>query len=83
MDFLIQHNSLPLQLCLKSHVKHIFIYHRGNYLAGIFLYVDDIILIASSDSIRQSIMTKLDSKFSMKDIGPLSYFIRVFVTRHT
>lgn len=48
----------------------------------ILLYVDDIILIASSDTLCQSIITQLGSKFAMKDLYPLSYFLGVVVTRH-
>ncbi|KAK4339011.1 hypothetical protein RND71_040473 [Anisodus tanguticus] len=44
---------------------------------------DDIILTASSDAIRQSIMTMLSSEFAMKDLGPLSYFLGIAVNRHS
>ncbi|KAK4364279.1 hypothetical protein RND71_015637 [Anisodus tanguticus] len=60
----------------------LFIYHRGSSLAYILLYVDDIILTASSDALRQSIMTMLTSEFAMKDLEPLSYFLGIDVTRH-
>ncbi|MCH99478.1 copia-type polyprotein [Trifolium medium] len=52
-------------------------------MAYILLYVDDIILTTSSDALRQSIMTLLASEFAMKDLGPLSYFVGIVVTRHT
>jgi hypothetical protein len=52
----------------------LFIYHHGNDIAYILLYVDDIILAASSNTLRQSIMAQLSSEFAMKDLGPLSYF---------
>ena len=60
----------------------LFIYHHGNDIAYILLYVDDIILAASSDTLRESIMAQLSSEFSMKDLGPLSYFLGISVTRH-
>lgn len=60
----------------------LFIYHHGNNIAYILLYVDDIILAASSDTLRESIMAQLSSEFSMKDLGPLSYFLGISVTRH-
>jgi len=59
-----------------------FIYRQGTILAYILLYVDDIILIASSDVIRKSIISLLSSKFAMKDLGVLSYFLGIVVTRH-
>ncbi|CAJ2635631.1 unnamed protein product [Trifolium pratense] len=61
----------------------LFIYHHGNDTAYILLYVDDIILTASSDALRDTIMSQLSSKFAMKDLGPLSYFLGISVTKHT
>ncbi|KAK4355712.1 hypothetical protein RND71_024683 [Anisodus tanguticus] len=60
----------------------LFIYRRGSSLTYILLYVDDIILTASSDALHRSIMTMLSSEFAMKDLGPLSYFLGIGVTRH-
>ncbi|KAK4352696.1 hypothetical protein RND71_028214 [Anisodus tanguticus] len=60
----------------------LFIYYRGSSLAYILLYVDVIILTASSDALRQSIMTMLISEFAMKDLAFLSYFLGIVVTRH-
>jgi hypothetical protein len=52
----------------------LFIYQHGNDIVYILLYVDDIILAASSDSLCELIMSKLNFEFSMKDRGPPSYF---------
>lgn len=49
-------------------------------MAYILLYVDDIILTAYV--LRRSIMALLGSEFSMKDLGPLNYFLGIAVTRH-
>ncbi|RZC09046.1 Retrovirus-related Pol polyprotein from transposon RE2 [Glycine soja] len=51
-------------------------------MAYILLYVDDIILTASSVALRKSIMLLLNSKFAMKDLGPLSYFLGIAITQH-
>ncbi|XP_057446161.1 uncharacterized mitochondrial protein AtMg00810-like [Lotus japonicus] len=51
-------------------------------MAYLLLYVDNIILIFSSHDLRKSIMTLLASEFAMKDLGPLSYFPGIAVTRH-
>lgn len=62
-----------------SHSKSdhsLFIYRKGNDMTYILLYVDDIILTASSDVLRRSIMSLLASEFAMKDLGTLSYFFR-------
>lgn len=68
-----------------SHNKYdhsLFIYRKVNYMAYILLYVDNIILTASSDAFRQSIISFLAYEFAMKYLGPLSYFLGLAVTRH-
>ncbi|KAK4349711.1 hypothetical protein RND71_032466 [Anisodus tanguticus] len=70
---------------LGSHTaddNSLFIYRRGAFLAYIILYVDDIILTTSSDVLRKSIMTVLSYEFAMKELGPLSYFLGIALTRH-
>jgi hypothetical protein len=60
----------------------LFIYRHGTDIAYILLYVDDIILTASSDALRESIMSALNSEFAMQDLGPLSYFLGIYVIKH-
>lgn len=48
----------------------------------ILLYVDVIILMRSSHDLRKSIMAILASEFPMKDLGSLSYFLGIIVTKH-
>jgi len=60
----------------------LFIYRQSTTMAYILLYVDDIILTTSSYVIRMSIISLLNSEFAMKDLGPLSYFLGIVVTRH-
>lgn len=60
----------------------LFIYRQQSDMAYILLYVDDIILITSTHALRQSIMSLLASEFAMKDLGPLSYFLGIAVSRH-
>uniref|UniRef100_A0A3Q7J7B5 Reverse transcriptase Ty1/copia-type domain-containing protein n=1 Tax=Solanum lycopersicum TaxID=4081 RepID=A0A3Q7J7B5_SOLLC len=43
-------------------------------MAYILLYVDDIILTASSDKLHHSIISRLSSEFAMKDLRHLIYF---------
>jgi len=59
----------------------LFIYHHIRDIAYLLLYVDDIILTTSSDMLHRSIITKLGSEFAMKDLGSLSYFLGIDVTR--
>jgi hypothetical protein len=45
------------------------------------LYVDDIVLAASSMGFLQHIIAALSSAFAMKDLGPLHYFLGIQVQR--
>ncbi|KAK6159284.1 hypothetical protein DH2020_006598 [Rehmannia glutinosa] len=60
----------------------LFIYRKGFDMAYILLYVDDIILTASSNALYVSIMHLLSSEFAMKDLGSLIYFLGIAMTRH-
>lgn len=51
-------------------------------MTHMLLYVDDIILITLSHDLLKSIMTLIVSNFSIHDLGPLSYFLGIFVKRH-
>ncbi|XP_022003184.1 uncharacterized mitochondrial protein AtMg00810-like [Helianthus annuus] len=55
--------------------------HQGRNTAFLLLYVDDILLVTSSTALRQQLLAKLASEFAMKDLGPLSYFLGISVTR--
>ncbi|GKB15630.1 ribonuclease H-like domain-containing protein [Tanacetum coccineum] len=48
---------------------------QGTDTAYLLLYVDDIVLIASSESLLQQIITSLHQEFAMTDLGPLNYFM--------
>ncbi|GJU74314.1 ribonuclease H-like domain-containing protein [Tanacetum coccineum] len=43
--------------------------------AYFLLYVDDIVLTASSDGLLQRIISSLHQEFAMTDLGPLNYFL--------
>jgi histone deacetylase 1/2 len=60
----------------------LFIYQNGSDMAYLLLYVDDIILTASTDDLRKSLMASLSSEFAMKDLGHLNDFLGIRVTRH-
>ncbi|GKC28657.1 ribonuclease H-like domain-containing protein [Tanacetum coccineum] len=55
----------------------------GSDTAYLLLYVDDIVLTASSTALLQRIIASLHAEFSMTDLGPLNYFLGVSVTRNT
>nr|GFC64159.1 NBS-containing resistance-like protein [Tanacetum cinerariifolium] len=47
----------------------------GSDIAYLLLYVDDIVLTASSRAFLQRIITLLHSEFAMTDLGSLNYFL--------
>jgi hypothetical protein len=53
----------------------LFVYHRGSEVAYLLLYVDDIVLTASSPSLLRRIISALQQEFSMKDLGKLHHFL--------
>jgi hypothetical protein len=57
----------------------LFIYQRGSDTAYLLLYVDDIILTASSTGLRQRIISALQQEFAMKDLGELHHFLGMHV----
>ena len=60
----------------------LLIYKKGANTTYILLYVDYIILTASFDHLRTHFITLLGTEFAMTDLGPLSYFLGIAVTRH-
>ncbi|GJX34950.1 ribonuclease H-like domain-containing protein [Tanacetum coccineum] len=59
----------------------LFIYRQGTDTAYLLLYVDDIVLTASSQDLLQQIICSLHQEFSMTDLGSLNYFLGISVTR--
>nr|CAB3451012.1 unnamed protein product [Digitaria exilis] len=57
----------------------LFVLRRGTEAANLLLYVDDIILTASSQPLLQSIIHSLQQEFAMKDLGVLHHFLGVTV----
>ncbi|GAU32670.1 hypothetical protein TSUD_218470 [Trifolium subterraneum] len=68
--------------CQSKCDNSLFIYKKDSHVAYLLLYVDDIILTTSSDTLRQSIISLLSSEFAMKDLGHLNYFLGIAVQRH-
>ncbi|GJR84350.1 ribonuclease H-like domain-containing protein [Tanacetum coccineum] len=70
------------------------VYHLQQYLYGLkqaprsdiaylLLYVDDIILTASSSTFLQWIIASLHNEFAMTDLGSLNYFLGISTQRST
>jgi hypothetical protein len=78
--------------CFASHIRSLgfieaktntslFIYRHGTASAYLLLYVDDIILTASTSALLRQIISSLQQSFPMKDLGPLQHFLGITVTR--
>nr|GEU50868.1 retrotransposon protein, putative, unclassified [Tanacetum cinerariifolium] len=68
------------------HIKadsFLFIFYKGSDTAYLLLYVDDIILTASSTSLLQCIIFILHAEFAKTDLGLLNYFLGISATRTT
>ena len=59
----------------------LFIFQSSGHTAYLLLYVDDIILTASSTTFLHHIITQLNNEFAMTDLGPLHHFLGIAVSR--
>nr|GEY37859.1 ribonuclease H-like domain-containing protein [Tanacetum cinerariifolium] len=59
----------------------LFIFQQGNDFAYLLIYVDDIILTASSSDLLKQIISLLHAEFFMVDLVPLNYFLGISVRR--
>jgi hypothetical protein len=60
----------------------LFIYRHDTETVYLLLYVDDIVLTASSQQLLHCVIAALKKEFAMKDLGPLHHFLGVAVQRH-
>jgi hypothetical protein len=59
----------------------LFIYRRGEETVYLLLYVNDIVLTASTADLLQRTITALQREFAMKDLGPLHHFLGITAER--
>ncbi|GJV87151.1 ribonuclease H-like domain-containing protein, partial [Tanacetum coccineum] len=55
----------------------------GSQVAYLLLYVDDIILTASSTTLLQQLIDSLHREFDMTDLGALNYFLGISAVRYS
>lgn len=55
----------------------LFILHTASDMTLVLVYVDDIVITGSNTVFISDLIAKLSSKFVMKDLGPLSYFLGI------
>ena len=61
----------------------LFIFRHGPHTIHFLLYVDDILVTGSNDRLLQSFIDALSRGFDVKDLGPLSYFLGLQVTKNS
>jgi hypothetical protein len=59
----------------------LFLYHSNGSHVFLLVYVDDIIVTGNNVVTIQSIITKLQADFAIKDLGSLSYFLGIQTSR--
>lgn len=59
----------------------LFVLHRARETAYLLLYVDDIVLTASSMELLHRVITQLHHVVALKDMGPLQFFLGIQVHR--
>jgi hypothetical protein len=59
----------------------LFVYKDGSSIAYLLLYVDDIVLTASSTKLLDCLIGRLHTEFAMTDLGDLHHFLGISITR--
>lgn len=59
----------------------LFIYNTGNAIMFALVYVDDILLTGNNSTTVKNIISKLQSQFSLKTLGSVTYFLGFETTR--
>jgi hypothetical protein len=70
-----------LELIEAKSDTSLFIFRRGSDMVYLLLYVDDIILTASSTVLLRRTISALQQEFTIKDLGPLHHFLGITVER--
>ena len=55
----------------------LFIYKNHSKFVYVLVYVDDILVTGSDQTLFQAVITSLSNRFSIKDMGNLSYFLGI------
>ena len=53
----------------------LFILQQGRDIIFVLIYVDDILITGSKESLVQEVIERLNCQFALKVLGPLSYFL--------
>jgi hypothetical protein len=61
----------------------LFHYRNGSVTMFLLVYIDDIIVASSSPTVVTALLHDLKDDFTLKDLGPLHYFLRIEAHRTT
>jgi histone deacetylase 1/2 len=59
----------------------LFIYHKSNVTIFMLIYVDDIIVVSSSQAATDALLRDLSQEFALNDLGDLNFFLGVEVQK--
>ncbi|CAL1392356.1 unnamed protein product [Linum trigynum] len=59
----------------------LFIAHKGSTFVAALIYVDDVVLTGNNEQFISLVKQRLDNDFSIKDLGPLKFFLGIEVAR--
>jgi hypothetical protein len=60
----------------------LFFLHNKSVTIYVLVYVDDIIVVSSSQSATATLLHNLEQDFALKDLGDLHYFLGIEVTKN-
>nr|GEU57277.1 retrovirus-related Pol polyprotein from transposon TNT 1-94 [Tanacetum cinerariifolium] len=61
----------------------LFTFKTAKTSISLLVYVDDILIAGNDKSLIESLKTSLDAKFSIKDLGPIHYYLGIEFLRNT
>jgi len=61
----------------------LFVYRNGRQMAYLLLYVDGMVLTASTTTLLEHLIQRLHTTFAVKDMGPVKYFLGIDVKRNS
>jgi hypothetical protein len=66
--------------CFSDHALYVLL-EDGNPVMFIAVYVDDLLLACKDQAMMSRVKGELSSKFAMKDLGPVTYYLGIEVMR--
>jgi hypothetical protein len=77
----LSHTLLEIGFSSSQVDPSLFLFHSNASHVFLLVYVDDIIVTSNNMETIQTIITKLQADFAIKDLGSLSYFLGIQASR--